>query len=392
MAKQNQDASTDLSRAVLLPFSGFQPPPLSSETPLSQVQRIQKVIENVEHHQTLVRENSVALAEEKAANMIEKSEQDLIEMGEVDMEDNQQVVEDRRQRRREVDAQMKFMQKPTRKGATPEDYTQMVRAGMGRMIAQSSGQSRKRLASGELKISAADLDTKAKPRLPLTIRRDVFTNLQALVNDSTEQLEAYDKLSSSTLNHYKQALARRNSRPDPLPAPMADRSVFDTIKPTPQPSMENTRQPSNLQARADPSSPSPVRKGSILKNTTISPQRPKHVPIASMDSPSTPKKVRFAPESESDSIDWTTPPPRAITAVVTSASASSGSIDWTTPSPRAATAPGTSAYISPLPKEKKTLSPKPSKSPKSPQIPERWWSKENEYWYADCWIVNLQAG
>ncbi|CZT12932.1 uncharacterized protein RAG0_16577 [Rhynchosporium agropyri] len=306
MAKQNQDASTDLSRAVLLPFSGFRTPPLSSETPLSQAQRIQKVIENVEHHQTLVRENSVALAEEKAANMIEKSEH------------------------------------------------------------------------------AADLDTKAKPRLPHTIRRDVSTNLQALVNDSTEQLEAYDKLSSSTLNHYKQALARRNSRPDPLPAPMADRSVFDTIKPTPQPSMENTRQPSNLQARADPSSPSPVRKrsiikitsspspirkGSILKNTTTSPQRPKHVPIASMDSPSTPKKVRFAPESESDSIDWTTPPPPATTAAVTSASASSGSIDWTTPSPRAATAPGTSAYISPLPKEKKTPSPKPSKSPKSPKSP-----------------------
>ncbi|KAH7370814.1 hypothetical protein BKA65DRAFT_489285 [Rhexocercosporidium sp. MPI-PUGE-AT-0058] len=212
-----QNPRSNLPQAIFIPFEGFPPVPLSSAVPLSLGEKLQKTIENVENQQALVKSNIMYLAGQRAGEMIEKAERELLDVGEGygTGDEAPEITEFRRERRRQVDAMMQFMRTPAKKDAKVKDFIR--KAGAYEPSCHGSldngTASRKRHANGDIKLGSTHFDHTA--RSTYTIRKEVSSGLQSIVMDGTTQLEAYDKLSSTTLDYYKQAFTRRASISDP---------------------------------------------------------------------------------------------------------------------------------------------------------------------------------
>ncbi|KAL2066619.1 hypothetical protein VTL71DRAFT_2690 [Oculimacula yallundae] len=338
---KSRNPEYDLNKAIFLPFATIRPMPLSSETPLSQTQKLQKIVENVKHQQGLVRGNLENVVLNLAGRLIGKAEQELINIREETadwvVEDAPKIAEAKEEKRREAAALMKFMQRPARKDATPEYFTKMVRDGHNKTASQSRGVSSwKRDALGEIKTSAADNNAVSQPRLPLTIRTEVSADLRALITDGTEQLEACDKLSSATLDRHKRELVRYTSGGviSSVP-PVVARSGLENLKTTPHP-MNIERHDS----RFDTSSLSPMKASPGLEDKITTPQRASSIRRESKNDFSTPspKRVRFDPSVEilSTTPERTATPPSVK---VRSRSGSGSGIISRTPQ-RATTFPG----------------------------------------------------
>ncbi|KAH7413368.1 hypothetical protein BKA64DRAFT_638030 [Cadophora sp. MPI-SDFR-AT-0126] len=224
--KNTQNPVSNLAEAIFIPFKGFRSIPLSSADPLSQTQKLAKIIENVENQQALVKSNMIYLAGRRAGDAVARAEAELVDMGEGLIGEEPGALEAKREKRGEAEALMQFMRRPARKGAKKEDFTGRGSASITSNAShkQENGLSvRKSYANGGVNMSTAKLISRA--RSTSIIRKEATSVLQSIVMDGTTQLEAYDKLSSSTLNYYKQAQSRRTSRSDPsLPLPVRARS------------------------------------------------------------------------------------------------------------------------------------------------------------------------
>lgn len=177
----------------------------------------------------------VSLCEKRAKEIVRHAEAELEKTGEEFASEDEaaEVVEARRERRREADALMVFLRKPAKKGAVKEDFLVRVAAGMPRSNGVENGlPSRKRSADGEIKLHSLERES----RTPYNIRKTASSALRVLVMDGTTQLEDYDAVSTSTLDYYKKALARRTSTSEPsarvLPSP--DRVQSGNINNAPQ--------------------------------------------------------------------------------------------------------------------------------------------------------------
>ncbi|KAH9217285.1 hypothetical protein DL95DRAFT_444893 [Leptodontidium sp. 2 PMI_412] len=230
-----QNPASNLAQAIFIPFKGFPPIPLSSAVPLSQGEKLRRMQENVENQQALVKSKLIYLAGTRAGEMIEKAELELMAVGEgyENGDEAPEITEFRRERRREADAMMQFMKTPAKKDAKSEDF--MRRASkpnhQNSLQMQNGTRSRKRHANGDIKLGSTHLDHGA--RSTYTIRKEVSSGLQSIVMDGTTQLEAYDKLSSSAINHYKQALSRCTTRSD-FSSPSPNKSRSGNINTTPK--------------------------------------------------------------------------------------------------------------------------------------------------------------
>ncbi|KAG4430050.1 hypothetical protein IFR05_014473 [Cadophora sp. M221] len=221
-----QNPASNLAQAIFIPFKGFPPVPLSSAAPLNQSEKLQRILENVENQQALVKSKMIYLAGKRAGEMIGKAELELMAVREgYDNDDeSEEIMKFRRERRKEADVMMQFMKTPSKKDAKSEDFMWRAGARASKTNTQNGLQkgttSRMRHPNGDIKLGGTH-----KPRSDYAIRKEVASSLQSIVMDGTTQLEAYDKVSSSSLNHYKQALARRTSRSDfSSPSPIKARS------------------------------------------------------------------------------------------------------------------------------------------------------------------------
>ncbi|PVH83019.1 hypothetical protein DL98DRAFT_128700 [Cadophora sp. DSE1049] len=203
--KNTRNPVSNLAEAIFIPFKGFRSVPLSSEDPISQGEKLAKIVENVENQQALVKSNMIYLAGKRASEVVVKAEAELVDMREGGYIDEEPGATDaRRERRREAEALMQFMKRPARTNARKEDF-------MGRGSANIASKAnhtledgtptRKRYANGDVKMGSAP--HKSKSRSTYTVRKEATSDLQFIVMDGTTQLEAYDKLSSATLNYYK---------------------------------------------------------------------------------------------------------------------------------------------------------------------------------------------
>jgi len=248
--KKIQASVSTLTEAIFLPFKGFRPVPLSSEDSLTQGEKLAKIVENVDNQQALVKSNMIYLTEKRASEVAAKAEAELVDMGEGHIDEEPGAAEARRERRKEAEALMQFMRRPARANARKEDFIGRGSATTASRVShtlENGAPNRKRYANGDVKMGAPQPIPRS--RSTYAIRKKATSDLQSIVMDGTTQLEAYHKLSSSTLNHYKQAQSRRtctinSTYPSPVRARLGNINMSPqraAIIPGPSPSRKNDK-------------------------------------------------------------------------------------------------------------------------------------------------------
>ncbi|KAK0122371.1 hypothetical protein ONS95_010612 [Cadophora gregata] len=253
---KNPTPVTNLTEAIFLPFKSFRPVPLSSEAPLTPAQKLAKIIENVETQQALVKSKMVYLTEKRVNEVITNAEAELSDMGEGTFTDDEPgEVEARRERRVQAESLMEFMGRPAKKGAKKGDF-----------IRRGSPSFAKQMDTPQLT---------SHIRHTYMVRKEASSKIRSIIMDSTAQLEAYHKLTSSTLKFYKQAQSRHTSTSDssPLPSPIQKASGNVNISPPRASTVQNLASPRQKNAAT---LASPIRKGS--GNLNISPEQSSPVP------------------------------------------------------------------------------------------------------------------
>jgi len=181
-----------------MPFQGFPPGPA---TVLDQTEKLQKIIENLNKQQDIVRANIATLYKQRADDLRSKAKEALESMPPYE-EDPVQLAK----READLEAIIQGMKLRAVKG---ENYE-------FRISDKRSDNTNK--PDGDVEMGG--MDTNNRPTTAKQIRQALARELRDIVDESVKQLKLYDTHCAQTLRPYQDALDRRIARGEARPTPI----------------------------------------------------------------------------------------------------------------------------------------------------------------------------
>ncbi|RDL38212.1 uncharacterized protein BP5553_02552 [Venustampulla echinocandica] len=208
--KQDIEPPFSLSPAIFVPFQG----PPGQAPILDQPQQLQKIIENLQAQQDVVRKNMLFLIQQRADNLASKAREELEvlerckgdEISPLHGEDKE--VNERQNK--EIDNMFRRLKVLAKRDAKSEDYEAKP---------DTFNPNKQHPAihppAGDGNVEMGGMDNAPKPRTAKAVRDELSRNMRELVDRGTQELEGYDRHAQGILNHYRQSLERRTGRPAP---------------------------------------------------------------------------------------------------------------------------------------------------------------------------------
>jgi hypothetical protein len=153
------------------------------------------------------------LVQQRAETLVANANKELAGLGE-ESEETEEEREERQREKRSVAEMIERIRKPARKDSRLEDYeskpnTTSYTSNPTPAPAPSAG--------GDIQMGGTETSAPRRPRTSRAIRKGLSRALKEVVDNSVNELEAYDRHCEVTTNVYRQALNRRMSRDGGLP-------------------------------------------------------------------------------------------------------------------------------------------------------------------------------
>ncbi|KUJ09121.1 uncharacterized protein LY89DRAFT_788519 [Mollisia scopiformis] len=210
--RTDEDESFSLAPSIFFPFPGFTEKNTVPIQSLEDTEKLQKIIENLGVQQERVRGNMMFLVKQRAERLASKAKEELSTLD----SDGEEDEKDKEVKEKNIDAMFANMRVLAKKGAKSAEYEV-------RLDSNPPVQTDVTMAGTELTTPASPLGGNGDVNMVSTrSSRQILGTLSAemkiLIDDNSSKMQRYDKHAKEVVNHYKQALERRNSRKGSGPA------------------------------------------------------------------------------------------------------------------------------------------------------------------------------